>query len=110
MERLRLDLAALDRYSFDLPFMTAEVTMEARILGLIDTALLPSAAQAMATPGANGSERMLDQELRAMRERAAERIVHALRVQGVLRAAEASIGPAGDLEARPGTKGPPLPQ
>ncbi len=109
MEASRVQLEALDRTSFDLPFMTAEMTMAARILGLIDAALLPSAAQAMVVPGADGSERVLDKELRDLRTAYAERIVHAIRVQGVLRAAESNVGAAGESNNAKG-RGPALPQ
>jgi predicted outer membrane protein len=111
MEYTRVELERMDRNGFDLPFMTAEITTEARILGLIDAALLPSASQAIVSPGANGVERELDRELRAMRTVLEARIVHALRVQGVLRAAFDSVGASNDgLDGTSGGRGPTIPQ
>jgi predicted outer membrane protein len=108
---MRLELEKIERTGFDLPFMTAEITTEARILGLLDASLLPSVSQAMVTPGATGLEQELDRELRAMRAALEERIVHALRVQGVLRAAYEGVGAAGDgLDGSSGGRGPAIPQ
>lgn len=76
---------------FDLPFMTAEVGAHARILGLLETSLLPSASQATVRPGTDGTAQELEDELVDLRAQIASQIVHALRVQGVLRAGNAPV-------------------
>lgn len=76
---------------FDLPFMTSEIGAHARVLGMLDASLLPSASQATVRPGADGTARELEEELVAVRTQTASQIVHALRVQGVLRAGNAPV-------------------
>lgn len=80
--------------SFDLPFMTAEMGAHARILGMLDASLLPSASQATVRPGADGVARELEEELMALRAQTSAQMIHALRVQGVLRAGNAPVDEA----------------
>jgi predicted outer membrane protein len=80
--------------SFDLPFMTAEMGAHARIIGMLDASLLPSASQATARPGTDGVARELEEELVALRTQTAAQMIHALRVQGVLRAGNAPVDDA----------------
>jgi len=79
--RSREWLMALDG-GFDLPFMTAEIGAHARLLGMLDVSLLPSAAR---------SSDEVQEELLAVRNSVAAQMVHALRVQGVLRAGNAPV-------------------
>lgn len=99
---------------FDLPFMTAEIGAHARIIGLLEASLLPSASQATVRPGTDGAARELEEELIALRLQASSQIVHALRVQGVLRAGNAPIDEsttAGGATVGEGpASGPKLPQ
>ena len=76
---------------FDLPFMTAEMGAHARILGLLDASLLPSASQATMKLGTDGVARELEDELITLRSQANAQLIHALRVQGVLRAGKAPV-------------------
>lgn len=100
---------------FDLPFMTAEMGAHARMLGLLDASMLPSASQATVRPGTDGTERDLEEELVALRTQAASQMIHALRVQGVLRAGNAPVDETttasggGTVAEGPGN-GPGLPQ
>jgi predicted outer membrane protein len=80
--------------AFDLPFMTAEVGSHARILGMLEASLLPSASQATVRPGTDGVARELEEELVTLRAQTAAQMVHALRVQGVLRAGNAPVDDA----------------
>lgn len=108
--RALADLEALEQWGFDLPFMTAETWTHARTLGLLEASLLPSASQVAVAPGTDGTGTLLERELVTMHAREADDIVHALRVQGVLRASEASIG-GGAEPPEPGSgAGPHLPQ
>lgn len=100
---------------FDLPFMTAEIGAHARILGLLDASLLPSASQATVRPGMDGTARELEAELVALRVQTSAQIVHALRVQGVLRAGNAPVndtqaGTGGSTVAEGTGRGPKIPQ
>lgn len=81
-------LEALPRSDFDLPFMTAEVTAHARLLGLIEASLLPSARRAPLRGASPELARALADELVRVREITSEHVVHALRVQGVVRTAD----------------------
>lgn len=76
-ERSLSALESVPAKEIDLPFMTAEMLLHARTLTLLDASLLPSAAV----------EPPLARALMTMRGGIAEHLVHALRVQGVLRAA-----------------------
>lgn len=87
-ERANDVLATLEKGTFDLPFMTDEVASLARLLGLIDASLLPSVTEQTVRFAEDAAVRDLEQELRDVRAEAASRIVHALRVQGVVRAAQ----------------------
>ena len=80
--------------SFDLPFMTAELGAHARILGMLEASLLPSVSQATVRAGTDGVPRELEDELVALRAQTAAQMVHALRVQGVLRAGNAPVDEA----------------
>lgn len=86
-------LASLSRTEFELPYMTAEVATHARLLGLIDASLLPSATRAASRRLPDAAAQEIEQELVLLRAATSAHIVHALRVQGVLRAVD---GPAGD--------------
>lgn len=86
-------LASLARNEFELPFMTAEIATHARLLGLIDASLLPSATRAATGRQPDEAAREIEQELLALRAATASHVVHALRVQGVLRAVD---GPTND--------------
>jgi predicted outer membrane protein len=109
-KRALAEFEALEQGAFDLPFMTAETWSHARTLGLLEASLLPSASQGTVAPGTDGTARELERELITMHAAMVEDIVHALRVQGVLRAAEASIG-GGTRPMAPGEgAGPKLPQ
>jgi predicted outer membrane protein len=77
--------------SFDLPFMTGEMGAHARILGMLEASLLPSAAQATDRAGTDGVPRELEDELVALRTQTSAQMIHALRVQGVLRAGNAPV-------------------
>jgi predicted outer membrane protein len=80
--------------SFDLPFMTAELGAHARVLGMLDASLLPSASQATVRPPSDGVALELEEELLALRAQTSAEMVHALRVQGVLRAGNAPVDEA----------------
>jgi predicted outer membrane protein len=80
--------------AFDLPFMTAEVGSHARILGMLEASLLPSASQATVRPGTDGVPRELEEELVTLRTQTSAQMIHALRVQGVLRAGNAPVDDA----------------
>jgi predicted outer membrane protein len=71
------DLGKIPKEEIELPFMTAEMTLHARALALLDASLLPSAATDPAVVHA----------LMEVRTQTADHLVHALRVQGVVRAA-----------------------
>jgi hypothetical protein len=73
--------------------MTSEISAHARLLGLLDMALLPSAMR-------SGE---LEEELLALRTAAAAQMVHALRVQGVLRAAKAPADQTTNAESTTAT-------
>jgi len=88
--RAKNNLSTLDRSSFELPFMTEEVSMHARMLGLLEASLVPSTSRSDDTCAAD-----LDEELIEVRTATASQIVHALRVQGMLRAAGAKTPPMG---------------
>jgi predicted outer membrane protein len=95
-ERTRDALTELSGSDFDLPFMTAELINHARLLGLLDTALLPSMTKAVKGAAGTPSEaalRALEAELFEVRTKTEAQMIHALRVQGVLRAAR---GPSDD--------------
>jgi predicted outer membrane protein len=77
--------------SFDLPFITAEMGAHARILGMLEASLLPSALQASGRAGPDGISRELQDELVALRTQTSAQMIHALRVQGVLRAGNAPV-------------------
>lgn len=70
------------RQDIELAFMTAEMSFHARALALLDASLLPSAATDAAAVKA----------LRDMREAVAQDLLHALKVQGVVRAAHLAAG------------------
>lgn len=100
---------------FDLPFMTAEMGAHARILGLLEVSLLPSASQATVRAGADGVARELEDELITLRTQASSQMIHALRVQGVLRAGNAPVDKTtttsgGSTVAEGPAGGPQLPQ
>lgn len=76
---------------FDLPFMTSELGAHGRILGMLDASLLPSASQATVRAGADVVPRELEDELITLRVQTTAQMVHALRVQGVLRAGNAPV-------------------
>lgn len=86
-------LASLPQSDFELPFMTNEIATHARLLGLIDASLLPSATHAASRRMPDSAAREIEQELVQLRAATAAQIVHALRVQGVLRAVD---GPSDD--------------
>ena len=90
-------LAELSKGDFDLPFMTSEITSNAVLLGLIESSLVPSVTRATAREPDNEALRELEAELYALRAVTSAHIIHALRVQGVLRMA----GPPGseDMDA-----------
>ena len=93
MQRTTDALAAMPRGEFELPFMTAEIATHARLLGLIDASLMPSATRAASRRIPDAAAAEIEQELVALRATTSAQIVHALRVQGVLRAAD---GPSDD--------------
>lgn len=76
---------------FELPFMTAELGAHGRILGMLDASLLPSASQAAARAGTDVVPRELEDELITLRAQTTAQMIHALRVQGVLRAGNAPV-------------------
>ncbi|MBX3189526.1 MAG: DUF4142 domain-containing protein [Labilithrix sp.] len=67
--------------AFDTDYMTSQILAHAKLLGLIDQALLPSALHAGEAEGA----RALANEIRALRIAIVGHTVHALDVQHVLR-------------------------
>jgi predicted outer membrane protein len=90
---------------FELTFMTSEVGAHARILGLLEASFMPSASEASIQTGSD--TRDLEDELATLREEVASQIVHALRVQGVLRAGNAPFGETTDVSGPAGDDGPP---
>lgn len=88
--RAKNNLSMLDRASFELPFMTEEVSMHARMLGLLEASFVPSTSRSDDSCAADLEEELLD-----VRVATAAQIVHALRVQGMLRAAGAKTPPMG---------------
>lgn len=80
--------------SFDLPFMTSELGAHARVLGMLEASLLPSASQAAVRASTDGAARELEEELVALRAQTSAQMIHALRVQGVLRAGNAPVDEA----------------
>jgi predicted outer membrane protein len=85
--RTNAALAELSKGDFDLPFMTSEIATHARLLGLIDASLVPSASRARSRAPEDEVLGELEAELYALRAVTNAHVVHALRVQGVLRTA-----------------------
>lgn len=74
--------SASQRQDVDLAFMTTEMSFHARALALLDASLLPSAAT-----DARAVKALLE-----MRAAVADDLIHALKVQGVVRAAHLAAG------------------
>lgn len=92
-------LQAAEGTAFDFAYMTAQMTSQAKILGLIDVSLLPS-AQAVDLAVNAAAMTALAVELRVFRASIVQHVVAALELQQALRSGAASSG-------RPGTGGPP---
>lgn len=70
---------------FELAFMTSEIAGQARLLGLLEASLLPSAEWAAAGEGGEAKE-SLARELQILHQEIAQNLAYALRVQGIVRA------------------------
>lgn len=116
-EVLTKDLKTHTGPVFDLEYMTAQVMGHAKVLGLIDQALLPSAqatqpsqhdsVQGRASPPPEVNAADLQAELKATRADVVKHLVEALRIQKALRAPSGATPPPGGTPPPSGGTTPP---